>query len=323
MKRFCISMLAWLTILTSNLYAHRLPIEKAMAKAQRGLDIELLEKRGVDPTTVTHISILDYVDTVFPNARIAEYRNLESIFLYGLQAYIPRGVEPHLPVRLEIDTAILRSLPKLKYLVFLSFDFSTFPSEFFHMRGIEGLSLTGCLITAIPDEISNLKELKYLAAPLNYLTSLPITMRTMDSLQVLELGNNHFSSIPTALLGMSTLRKIDLGNFNGKAEDDWIGYLQRRPLCINHIDWEADTAALHDVIGKASLESITLPRDECSDALYFKRAFQGDPFIQKVAWDYKPSPCPDIWPERAFKRFPVPESELAKRGKCLCRFKGL
>lgn len=306
----------------STVLAQQLPLEKQARRARNAISLERIDARGIDPATVTRIALPNYSDTVFPCKDLLRFRNLQSVWVSGVPVFLKKN-DDRLPIRLEIDTGALRQLPALRYIEFEFFDFSTFPSTFFGMRDLHGLSMTGCLIDSLPTAIAEMKELKYLGLRLNHLASLPTSLAKLDSLRFLDLNNNHFLRLPDVLVEMPSLQKLFLGNAEGNEERADLGFGYHAPLCINHFDWEVDTSGFAALLRRPNLSVVHIPRDECSDRLYLLRAFPGKPFANKVSWDPKPQPCPDLWPDRAWRRFPVPDRELIEHGKCLCGLKGL
>ncbi len=292
-----------------------LAVEKEMRKAARARHIDTIEKKGLDPLTVERISIWNYTDSVFPNERLLKYGNLRSVFLSS--DIIQVG---HLP--LVIDPIAIQQLPQLRFIRLHHFNLRESLNTLQNVAGIEGLNLTYCLIDTLPDEIGRLSELKYLSLRLNYLSSLPDALSHLDSLEVLDLSNNHLRMIPASLADMRKLKKINLANDEVEKEYGPLDAFRSAPMCLNHIDWETDTASLGTILRSAELLHLKLPRDECSEKLHLIRAYPGKRWTRKVRWGYKPNPCPDPWPTGAFVRPALPEKDFIDRGKCLCGILG-
>jgi len=292
-----------------------LAVEKEMRKAARARHIDAIEKKGVDPLTVERISIWNYADSVFPNERLLKYRNLRSVFLSS--DIIQVGHQP-----LVIDSIAIQHLPQLRFIRLYHFNLRESLNTFRYLTGIEGLNLTYCLIDTLPDEIGRLSELKYLSLRLNFLSSLPDALSYLDSLEVLDLSNNHLRMIPESLAEMRKLKKVNLANDEAEKEYGPLDTFRSAPMCLNHIDWETDTATLGTILRSAELVQLKLPRDECSEKLHLIRAYPGNRWTRKVHWGYKPNPCPDPWPTGAFVRPALPEKDFIDRGKCLCGILG-
>ena len=299
----------------------RSSVEKEHQKAFGGLTSGTIERKNIDPAEVEHLAIHEFADSIFTGRELEHYQNLVSLYLVGRPIQIRKRDRIQPPMRLKLAPAALQNMRKLRHLVISYFDLHDFPEELFQLAQLRGLTLMQCNMDSLPAKISTLSELEVLDLSFNYLTNLPVSIAKLKSLEVLTLSHNHFRTIPSVVVDIQGLRRVDLDNpYSG----DWNMWSRAwpYPVCNNHVDWESDTTTLGILLRSSSLESIKLPRDECGDPIYFNQAFTSRPWSKKVRWDMKPQPCPDIWPDRAFKRFPVPCKDQIDRGKCSCGLKG-
>lgn len=320
MHRLAISML--LGLWAAHAFPQAKEIERKMT-LHFSETLEHIEKKGIPPDSVKDLVIWNYDDTIFPSQRILRFHNLQVLSLMGRPVRRSRKAKPLPPEELRIDTTLLGQMGALKVLQLTYFDMRWFPDGLLLLRNLQGLSLNLCLLNSLPDGISAMQGLDVLDVTLNYLNDLPPSIAQLHRLKVLKLGNNHFRSLPGVVLQMDSLQVLELGNREGGQEWNRASFQWPYPTCINHFDWEADTDETRQLIERPQLRRVTFPRDECSDPLYFKRAFPQKRSALKVRWDAKPQPCPDLWPMRAFTRYEVPMKTLIDRGKCLCGLKGL
>ena len=316
------SIIVLLALLQAHLtVGQRASVVKEHWRAFRGLTPEIIERKKIDPAEVEHLAIYEFADSIFTGREIEPYHNLTSLYLHGRPVQLGKRDQVQPAMQLKLDTAVLRSLSNLRHLIITQFDLREFPDELFQFTQLQGLTMILCNMESLPSEISKLSELEVLDLTFNYLSDLPVALAELKSLEVLTLTHNHFRTIPSTVIDIQGLRRLALDNPFGGEVNKW-GRRWPYPICDNHIDWETDTTTLRIVLGNSHMERVMLPRDECGDPMYFNRAFSSQRWSKKVRWDMKPSPCPDPWPDRAFKRFPVPYKDQIDRGKCLCGLRG-
>ena len=320
MRRIAISVLLGLWGIQS--FSQARDIERAMTRAS-GKSLDQVEKKEVAPESVTRLVILDHADTVFPNPTLLKFTNLQHLTIWGRPVRATKKDEAQPPLALRIDTALLAQMSSLRTLQLIQFDLRGSLDELFRLQKIQGLALNLCLLDSLPGSISDLSDLEVLDVSLNYMTDLPGSMAKLERLKVLMLDNNHFRSLPAVVLEMDSLEVLELGNREVDRELDGAKNLRWPfPFCTNHFDWETDTVVTGQLLQCPQLRKVRFPRDECSDPLYFNRAFPQKRSTLKVKWDPKPHPCPDTWPERTVTRFELPMKAFTDKGNCLCGLRG-
>ncbi|MBO7642498.1 MAG: leucine-rich repeat domain-containing protein [Alphaproteobacteria bacterium] len=141
---------------------------------------------------------------------------------------------------LEIDVSKYEAFPRLKKLVIKSDEVSdilrnkpdlskltildiyncdekplqiTELSELLHLaRNIEGLDLSSCNLTFLPEGVGNLKNLRKLNLSYNNLTSLPKGIGNLTKLENLYLRKNQLTELPAEIYALPKLKELDIRN---------------------------------------------------------------------------------------------------------------
>lgn len=239
---------------------------KYYPKRKNILTLKQAEKK--EPSTVKHIIIQEYSDSVFPNSDILKYENIETLIVSGRPAKNNKNDSIVLsPIKLDIN---VKPLQNLRTLSLSYFDFSTFPLEFLNLKKLRYLELAVSFINNIPKEIQNLDSLTHLSFRLNNLTNLPSEISNLN-LSAIDLANNNLHHLPKPLIEIKTLKVISLANLETNVSQpnglwDW-PYL----LNINEIDYLKEFSTLKSIADKENINVvIQVPNQEIKELLKSK-----------------------------------------------------
>eukprot|EP00210_Caulerpa_lentillifera_P006156 g5883.t1 len=119
--------------------------------------------------------------------------------------------------------------------------FNELPVELMTVKkSIRRLSLTGCGISKLPEDVTRLKNLKYLDFSFNKISSVPQTVNTWTQIEVLNLGFNPLERFPDPLSSLSSLVELNLNQTGiqqlpmefGKLKN--LRTLQMEGCCLNN-----------------------------------------------------------------------------------------
>jgi len=77
---------------------------------------------------------------------------------------------------------------------------------------LERMSLKGCKLSKIPDDVFTFKKLKHLDVSHNQIENIPKALEKLEDLEVFDAKNNSIETAAISLLAMKKLKKIDLSN---------------------------------------------------------------------------------------------------------------
>lgn len=153
---------------------------------------------------------------------------LEEIYLEGSCKNFPDDIQGWKKVRFVSikweqftgDLSPLFSLPKLENLKIIETPISSFRLPLGRIAApLKFLSIKGCGLKTLPEEISMLTELSEFHLPNNELTILPFSFRELKKLKRLNLDSNNFSVFPDFIKKMPQLGHLSIDN-NSFSEDE-------------------------------------------------------------------------------------------------------
>jgi Leucine-rich repeat (LRR) protein len=118
------------------------------------------------------------------------------------------------------DISPLFTLPGLENLKIIETPISSFRLPLGNVAApLKFLSIKGCGLKTLPEEISMLTQLSEFHLPNNELTTLPFSFRELKNLKRLNLDSNHFSVFPDFIKKMPQLGHLSIDN-NSFSEDE-------------------------------------------------------------------------------------------------------
>lgn len=189
-------------------------------KLHKNLTLALNEREEV---RAIKLSLKDH----FPR-ELLDLTELEEIYLEGSCKDIPEDISGWSNVKLMSikweqfngDLSALFTLPKLENLKIIETPMNTFRLPLGNIAApLKFLSIKGCGLKTLPEEISMLTELSEFHLPNNQLTSLPFAFRELKKLKRLNLDSNQFSVFPDFIKKMPHLGHLSIDN-NSFSEDE-------------------------------------------------------------------------------------------------------
>lgn len=172
-------------------------------------------------------------DSTFPN-ELFDFPNLEEAYLEGECVNFPDTVSQWKNLRIlsikwekfSGDLSGVLSLPKLENLKILETPMTRFLLPLGKINApLKNLTIKGCGIEELPEEISMCVQLQDLSLPGNKLKVLPFAFKELSQLKRLNLDNNQFSKFPDQIKLMKNLGHLSIdGN---KFSDDEKARIQR------------------------------------------------------------------------------------------------
>jgi Leucine-rich repeat (LRR) protein len=118
------------------------------------------------------------------------------------------------------DLSPLFSLPKLENLKIIETPIASFRLPLGSIAApLKFLSIKGCGLKTLPEEISMLTELAEFHLPNNELSSLPFSFRELKKLKRLNLDSNHFEVFPDFIKKMPLLGHLSIDH-NAFSDDE-------------------------------------------------------------------------------------------------------
>lgn len=163
----------------------------------------------------------------FP-ASLFEFPNLEEVYLEGECEEFPdtiRGWEvlKILSIKFEnnkSDLSAVFSLPRLENLKIISTPIKVFLLPLGQIRApLKFVSIKGCGLEKLPEEISMITGLEELHLPQNKLFALPVAFQDLEKLKRLNLDSNKFLIFPGIIKFMPGLKHLSIDN-NSFDEDE-------------------------------------------------------------------------------------------------------
>ncbi|MCB9361153.1 MAG: hypothetical protein H6587_05115 [Flavobacteriales bacterium] len=204
---------------------------------------------------VVSIHIKQYKDSVFPNAEILRYKNLEYLVVSGF-SYLGRKSELK-PFEITIDTLGFKQLKSLKYLKIVSLNLKGISNHFSELTNLEHLELDLCNLSEVPKGLSNLRKLKEISFRLNNISEVGNEIIDLDSLEYLDLANNSFTIFPKEIALLKSINVINLSNAETTNEVP-ISKYSPFGVNINEIDYFNQVNELIEVLQNKSLSKIAI-----------------------------------------------------------------
>lgn len=232
-----------------------------------------------DANEVKYVCLSNYNDSVFPNQEVMKLSHLNHIVVRCRHRQKKQD-SLLFPIKLHIDTALLKQFKDLKYLEFEAFDFSRFPMELCSFKQLKGLAIGCCLLDSLPNEIEKLSNLEMLQLRINNLKKIPNGLVNMQSLEVLDLGNNLFTAFPNKLLKLYKLRILDFSNIESSVamtgSKEW-----PYPINVNEINYSPQ---LKQVLSPDYFEYLYLSAQKCTDKQDFIEKINDESLSNKIVW---------------------------------------
>ena len=198
---------------------------------------------------VKSLGILNYTDTIFPNNKIAQFKNLKSLsietgFYLRLSEEEARSkelIKKHfdslrlvtLKYRLKIEDDLLDSIKNVENLALFDFYMHSFPIKLSKLKNLEELRLDVLDISHFPKDINDFQNLKFLEINGYGNSEFPAEIIFPTKLKELKLWMNVFPEIANSIhnsnieklvittwhLSMSLNEKIKLIEALGKVDN--------------------------------------------------------------------------------------------------------
>ena len=166
-------------------------------------------------------------DKIFPPS-LFELPNLEEAYLDGDCETFPASIDgwknlKHLSLKFEnnqSDLSSLFSLPRLENLKLISTPIKVFLLPLGHIQApLKFISIKGCGLEKLPEEVSMLTTLEELHLPQNKLFVLPVAFQDLRKLKRLNLDSNRFLIFPNVIKKMPELKHLSIDG-NSFDEDE-------------------------------------------------------------------------------------------------------
>ncbi|MFA6401707.1 MAG: hypothetical protein WCX31_08795 [Salinivirgaceae bacterium] len=179
---------------------------------------------------VYYLAIDAYSDEFFPNDLILEFPNLETLQVSGVIRPGRSGISTNKFIKtIQIDTAKLNKLPKLKTLIIGGLAFTEFPIVLSNLTSLKKIELIYSNIDTIPDGIVNFIHVTEFNFACNRIVFVTPEISKLQGVQSIDLANNKLKNIPEGLL----IRKYDRLNLGNNYGNEQLGYNENR---INFYD---------------------------------------------------------------------------------------
>jgi leucine-rich repeat protein SHOC2 len=190
-------------------------------KIYKNLSLAIKERQDVK------IIKLTLKTATFPK-ELFELTELEEAYLDGLVEHFP-GPQGHWP-KLKIlsikwsqfqgDLAGVFSLPKLANLKIIETPLHQLLLPLGATQApLKSLTIKGCGLKELPEEISMCSELEELSLPGNQLEALPFAFRELTKLKRLNLDNNHLTHFPDEIKTMQHLGHLSIDGNKFSAQE--------------------------------------------------------------------------------------------------------
>jgi Leucine-rich repeat (LRR) protein len=164
---------------------------------------------------------------IFPK-ELFDLTELEEVYLDGSCKAFPDEIPGWKMVKVlsikwdnfQGDLSPVFSLPKLENLKIIETPITSFRLPLGTVAApLKFLSIKGCGLKILPEEISMLTELTEFHIPNNELITLPFSFRELKKLKRLNLDSNNFEVFPDFIKKMSQLGHLSIDN-NAFSEDE-------------------------------------------------------------------------------------------------------
>lgn len=168
---------------------------------------------------------LSLKDAQFPTG-LFDLPNLEEAYLEGECKSFPNQISGWSKLKIlsikwanfSGDLSSVFSLPSLENLKIIETPIKTFILPLGRINApLKFLSIKGCGLQNLPEEISMFTNLQEFHLPNNNLTTLPFAFRELKQLKRLNLDSNSFSHFPDLIKTMKTLTHLSI---DGNAFDE-------------------------------------------------------------------------------------------------------